>query len=149
MKKIVSLLILMLCGTIMFGCADKQMEENNSLAEKYSLETDCIEIYIGSPTSEIIKITDTDDIKALQKTVSFDDWTYVDPQNGEVLAGIESIFVKFNDSTTIAMYNDVPYGLIGNGTPDENGALNNTDAYYTFPQEFLDTVLQMIDKYSE
>lgn len=139
---------------ILPGCSENQVNENgmipgdNSLMEKYSLESESIEIYMLGSQKPII-INDSQDIQLLQDTVSFDNWRYIDPKSGQTYEGIESIFVKFNDSTTIAMYNDIPYGLLGKGSPDELGNISNIDAYYTFPQEFLDTVLQMIEKYSK
>ena len=153
-KYSIFILAIILISSIIVGCSDKQSDGyntiayNNFLVEKYSLESNCIEIYfLDNP--EPIVITDTKDIDLLKKTVQFINWEYIDPRSGDTYQGIENIFVKFNDDTTVAMYDDIPYGLLGQGSPDELGNISNIDAYYTFPQEFLDTVLQMIEKYSK
>lgn len=144
-------ILIMLFLVVLVGCSEHKEFENNvshnakSLAEQYNIESSSIKIYrLGF--QEPIVISDEQDVQKLINDVDFDNWKYIDHEQYE---GVESIFVKFNDSTTIAMYDDVPYGLIGQGSPDELGNLQNCDAYYTFPQEFLDTVLQMIEKYSK
>lgn len=151
MKKIM-IVAMMFCCVLLAACggqADKAENTGEYLTENYSVAGDTVEIYgLGSP--EAIVITDSEDVKALQESVDFGSWKYIDPQSGETYQGIENIFVKFNDSTTVAMYTETPYGLLGQGVPDaELGNLENTDAYYTFPQEFHDITLQMMEKYKK
>lgn len=153
-KYSIFILIVIFALGILSGCSDKQVNENdivtdiNSLMEKYSLESDSVRIYMLHNSKPIL-ITNTKDIELLQNAVQFINWKYINPKSGQTYDGNETIFVKFNDSTTVAMYDDIPYGLLGKGSPDELGNISNIDAYYTFPQEFLDTVLQMIEKYSK
>ena len=157
MKKLILFLLLScLCCCALTACGENQTEsnqpENNPepqsteayLTEKYSLDSDEINIYLlGS--SEPITITNKQDIQMLQDSIQFATWQKATPENE--YDGIETIFIQFNDQTTIAIYNDIAYGRLGKGTPDENGGLANSDAYYYMNQELLETVLQMIEKY--
>ena len=159
MKKLILFLLLScLCCCALTACGENQTEsnqpENNPepqsteayLTEKYSLDSDEIKIYDNSEPPQIIAtITDAEDILALQNSMDFAACQKATPENE--YAGEESFFIQFNDKTTIAIYNDIAYGRLGKGTPDENGGLANSDAYYYMNQELLETVLQMIEKY--
>ena len=160
MKKLILFLLLScLCCCSLTACGENQPPKidpntlanqqwtGNDLTEIFHLETDQIEIYLfGSP--DPIIITDPQDIQTLQDSVRFVDWQPTAADGSDAAAGIITIFVKFNDEVTIATYEDVAQGFIGQGIPDENGNLSqHYTAYKSSSPLFRETVLQMIEKY--
>lgn len=121
------------------------------LQENYSLETEQVEIYSFINAEPVAVITDKDDIKALRESVQFDKWIKYEHDQYE---GIWDFFVKFNDDTVIVTYGDIPYGILGTEPIDiemENMVMNvgNPEGYFDMSEEFLQTVLQMLEKYSK
>ncbi len=127
---------------------DNQLAEY--LEEKYPLESEKIEIY--STTGRLCAaITDEADIGKLQESVKFEKWVKYDENQYE---GILSMYVKFNDDTIIATYDNIPYGIVGTGPINidtENLVVNvaNPEGHFDMSEEFLQTVNQMVEKYSD
>ena len=144
--------VLCLCCGLLAGCGGAAQEaEDDSLSAKYPLESEKVVIYMipGDGTVNSIEITDGADIKILQESVDFSSWQQVSAE--DAYAGMTYYYINFNDSTTIAMYEDVPFGFIGSGIPDGNGNLSEGDSMgnMKMSESFLQTVLQMVDKYAK
>ena len=114
------------------------------LQENYSLESEQVEIYFSGNQTPIIVTKDKDEIKALQESVHFDKWV---KYKHDQVEGMENIYLKFNDETTIGIYSDFPYGKIGMGVPNDAGTLKNMETYFGMSEELLQAVNQIIDKY--
>ena len=171
MKKYLFLVLMLAIGILSFGCgmneppaepitdddfsATVDTVEGKSLAEylqeEYPLESDRVEIYSFLNAEPVAVITDKDDIKALQESVQFDKWIKYEHDQYE---GIETVYVKFNDDTIIVTYDDIPYGILGTGPINvdmENMVMNvtNPEGHFDMSEEFLQTVQQMVEKYSK
>lgn len=122
--------------------------EGAMLAEKYSLESDAVTIWAGFHREREVcsfEVTNPEEIQELIDAVQFEQWQVATA--ARQLTGMESYYIKFNDNTTIAMYDEVAYGSIGSGKP-EAGTGNTPggrEGYYEMPQELL-TVVKKLDK---
>ena len=143
-KAIIIGIILVLCCILLISCNTKY-----ALPFKHSLTTEQIEIYLLG-TEEPLVITDPDDIATLQNSVKFEEWH----KSNAMYEGVETIFIEFNEDTVISMYGNEPYGQIGTGPVEvdmENLVIrfDSKRGYYDMSEEFLQTVNQMVDKYSD
>ena len=118
---------------------------DNNLQDIYSLDSDEIKIYIeNGDRFDSITIDNPEDIRILQKSVQFNLWKYSKADYN----GIDKFYVVFNNNTTIALYEEIPYGRLGEGIPDELGNILNSTVYFDIPSDFLLSIKQMIEKYS-
>ena len=172
-KKFLILLLAVVCCLALFGCqnsaADNENKENNGISdvsedewnaeadeidgqavdkyleEHYPLDGNEVVIYYNNSGATPIVTTDEADVKALQNSVKYSEWI---KYNHTQYDGIVSYYIQFNDKTTIATYDDIPYGMIGHETPGELGNLQNVEGHLRMNEEFLKTVQNMFAKYS-
>ena len=169
-KKLLILLLAVACCLALVGCGQQEESKDyidldetakdvvNGLSEKingipvgeylskkYPLDSDEIKIYIeNGDRFDSIAIDNPEDIRILQKSVQFNLWKYSKADYN----GIDKFYVVFNNNTTIALYEEIPYGRLGEGIPDELGNILNSTVYFDIPSDFLLSIKQMIEKYS-
>ena len=116
------------------------------LEKNYPLDSEEVIIQEDfGPSCKTITITDSEDIKALQESIQFSKWKKFEDGGYE-----EPVYyyVIFNDHTTVAMYKGHPQGFIGHGMPNEGGGIDKAVPACDIPEEFLQTTLHMVNKYS-
>ena len=146
---IIVMLLLICMVTFVFYGYERDVKNDtvidNNLQDIYSLDSDEIKIYIeNGDRFDSITIDNPEDIRILQKSVQFNLWKYSKADYN----GIDKFYVVFNNNTTIALYEEIPYGRLGEGIPDELGNILNSTVYFDIPSDFLLSIKQMIEKYS-
>lgn len=146
---IIVMLLLISMVTFVFYGYERDVKNDtvidNNLQDIYSLDSDEIKIYIeNGDRFDSITIDNPEDIRILQKSVQFNLWKYSKADYN----GIDKFYVVFNNNTTIALYEEIPYGRLGEGIPDELGNILNSTVYFDIPSDFLLSIKQMIEKYS-
>ena len=173
-KKFLILLLAVVCSFTLFGCGQQEESKDyidldetakdvvNGLSEKingipvgeylskkYPLDSEEVNIYIYGTYYPTV-ITDETAIKELQDSVDFNSWVFVVPGGPQEVLGGEAYYVKFNEQTTIAIYDDLAYGYIGHGTPTQDlFNIEDGEAYFNMNDEFLQKVIELNDKYRE
>ena len=146
---IIVMLLLISMVTFVFYGYERDVKNDtvidNNLQDIYSLDSDEIKIYIeNGDRFDSITIDNPEDIRILQKSVQFNLWKYSKADYN----GIDKFYVVFNNNTTIALYEEIPYGRLGEGIPDELGNILNSTVYFDISSDFLLSIKQMIEKYS-
>jgi hypothetical protein len=163
-KILLVFLALVAAVSLLIGCSntnDKQPStENNSnndsletttdrdLAATYSLDTDKITVWYCGEDSffyRAFEITDPAEIQQMIAAVDLAAWEI--SQNN--YTGFEHYWIQFGDNSTIAIYQEVPYGYITKTIPEKNSHYLENDSlvHYDMPEQLLTTLVDFIEKY--
>ncbi|MGI6361053.1 MAG: hypothetical protein ACOX05_01940 [Bacillota bacterium] len=158
-KILLVFLALVAAVSLLIGCSNTTANDQTDqqptgteevdLASTYDLNTDKITIWFMGEDAilkQAFEITDPAEVQQMIESVDFSNWKFVPMEEGRY-TGIPYYWVQFGDKTTISTYYEVPYGYVFLGPPGKNEKLNPDNGPYHMPQEFLDTLLEFVEKY--